>query len=216
MGNAAKKTTLEDLQELIRRGEESRIKGEESLREAQRKTEESMREDRQKTEKSIRELRETQKETERALQKASGNFNNKWGAFMESLISGDLLSLLGEWDIPVTRITSRKTLYRRDSSPFAEYDLVAYNGDAIVVVEVKTTLTREKVEKFIGKLRGYSANGGEFAGKTILGAVGYLDSDETSPLYAQREGLFVIRAPGGASGISAILNDRETFKPREF
>ena len=74
------------------------------------------------------------------------------GAFIERLIAGDLVSLLENRGIPVKEINARKKLYREEKTVLAEYDLVAYNGDAIVVTKVKTTLT---INKVINSLTNY-------------------------------------------------------------
>ena len=219
MSNTAKKATPEEVWAVIKELGEAQKKTEEAHRrtkKTQRKTEEALQEYQKKTEESQRKTEESLRKLSQSLDKASGNFNNKWGAFMESLVSGNLVSLLKDWGVPVDKVTSRKTLYRVDQTPFAEYDLVAYNGEAIVVVEVKTTLTQNKVDTFIKKLRRYSQTPHEFPNKTIYGGVGYLDSDETAPQYAERSGLFVIKAPGGSSNISTIINGPHQFKPKAF
>ena len=46
----------------------------------------------------------------------------------------------------------------------------------------------------------------------IYGAVAYLKAEQESEVYAQRQGLFVIRATGSSA---SIINDT-AFAPREF
>ena len=150
------------------------------------------------------------------MNKASGDFTNKWGAFMERLISGDLINLFEQWNIPVDKLTSRKTLYRESRNVHAEYDFIAYNGDVLVVVEVKSTFTRSKLDKFLLKLADFKKDRSGFADKTLYGAVGFLECEEGFEAEAEKEGLFVIRAPGGNSNSSTMLNDREHFLPKEF
>ena len=181
----------------------------------------------------LRELTKSQKETNRQLtesklevdrqlkelaisiNKADGNFNNKWGAFVERLIAGDLVSLLEERGIPVTQITARKVLYREDKSELGEYDMVAYNGDSIVVTEAKTTLTKAKVDKFLKKINIYKKKHLIDSDKTVFGAIGFLEAEEGVLDYAEEMGLFIIRSPEGKSGISKIINS-PGFKPKEF
>ena len=135
---------------------------------------------------------------------------------MERLIYGDLISLLEEWNIPVEKVTQRKFLYRKNKSESDEYDLIAYNGDAIVVVEVKTTLTLGKVDRFIRKLKNFKKEHREYSDKIIFGGVGFLEAEGDSIRYTEQQGLFAIRSPGGKSDASTIENDRETFTLKAF
>ena len=109
----------------------------------------------------LRELTKSQKETDRqmketdrqlkelaiSINKADGNFNNKWGQFMENLVAGDLVRLLNERGIEVTRIHTRMPLKLPDGTDEGDIDITAMNGIEIVAGEVKTTLTLEKLKK---------------------------------------------------------------------
>ena len=149
--SAKKKTPLGDLQKITRALAESHKKTEKSLRQ----TQEEMRESQRRTEEVLKELSKNVKENSEDLKLANGNFNNKWGSFLEKLVAGDLVSLLQDWEIPVEKIISQKIIYTPDRNPIAEYDLIAHNGDTIVVVEVKTTLTKGKVDAFVKKMKNY-------------------------------------------------------------
>ena len=212
----AQKKTEAGLQEFQRKTEESQKKTEAGLQEFQRKTEESQR----KTEKS---LRESQRKTEKSIQKtqesinkSEGNFNNKWGAFMESLISGDLVKLLNERKISVVKTSPRIRSWRPDGTVTSEFDIVASNGEEVVVVEVKTTPTHEDIKYFIKKLEKFKEVFKEYKDKKIYGAVAYLDDSkvENLPTYMEKRGLFVIQALGGGN-ISAITNSAD-FVPKSF
>ncbi len=93
-----------------------------------------------------------------------------------------------------------------------EVDLLAVNGREVVVVEVKTTLRSEGVTKFLSKLSEFLDWCAEYSGRRILGAVAYLDGAESVTKYAERSGLFVIRATGS----SASLLNEPGFEPRVF
>ena len=79
-------------------------------------------------------------------------------------------------------------------------------------MEVKTTLRSEGVTKFLSKLSEFLDWCAEYRGRRILGAVAYLDGAESVTKYAERSGLFVIRATGNSA---SILNE-PGFKPRAF
>ena len=144
-----------------REGEKERREGEkalrESLRESQQKTEKALRESQQKTEKALRELSKSLKESNRELTKnlnaANGNFNNKWGNFLENLVKGDLVKLLSKRNIKVDMVRSRLVASDSTGKEVGEFDLVAMNGKEIVTVEVKTALTKEKVEEIYKQVK---------------------------------------------------------------
>ena len=182
------------------------------LRELQKETDRQMKE----TDKQFKELKEFLKEQSIKLDKANGNFNNKWGAFIEKLIAGDLVSLLKEQGIVVRRMKARKGLYRDDGSTLGEYDLIAYSYDSVVVVtEVKSTLTKGKVDKFVTNLKKYKEHGEVNSNAKIFGALGFLETEDGSVEYAEKKGFFVIRSPEGELNISKIINSKG-FKPKVF
>ena len=170
--------------------------------------------DHRRTMREMAELREEtdrrMKETDRRLKKAEDLFTTQWGRLMESLVRGDLVALLNERGIEVER-TLQRVESRRGGRHF-EVDILAVNGREVVVVEVKTTLRSEGVTKFLSKLSEFLDWCAEYRGRRILGAVAYLDGAESVTKYAERSGLFVIRATGNSA---SILNE-PGFKPRAF
>ena len=150
------------------------------------------------------------KETDRRLKKAEGLFTSQWGKLMESLVEGDLVPLLKQRGIEVERTLQRMT-GRRNGEHF-EIDIVAANGAEVVVVEVKTTLRSEDVTEFLDKLSQFVEWSPEYRERRIYGAVAYLKSDASVTKYADRRGLFVIRATGNSA---SIVNEPD-FEPRAF
>ena len=80
------------------------------------------------------------------------------------------------------------------------------------MVEVKTTLKVRDVDHFLETLRHFHRLMPEYGGKLAYGAVAYLKADEGAAVYAEKQGLFVIRATGS----SASITNREGFRPRVF
>ena len=226
---------MKELRKAQRRTEEERRKGEKALRESQQKTEKSLRESQQKTEKSLREsqqktekalrelaknLKESNQELTKNLNEANGNFNNKWGKFLESLVKGDLVKILGERNIKVDRVQPRLVTSDSTGKEVGEFDLVAINGNEIVAVEVKTTLTKEKVKKFINKLKMFKTYFPEYRDRVVYGGVAFLCEPESklakgAAKYAEENGLFVILSPGGESNVTTMSNSKD-FKPKSF
>jgi len=104
-------------------------------------------------------FRETDREmraTDRKIKKLEELFTGQWGKLMESLVEGDLVKLLQKRNIKVeATLTSLKGEYNGE---YAEFDIIAINGKEVVVVEVKTTLSLNYVNKFI-KNSNNSQNG---------------------------------------------------------
>jgi len=104
----------------------------------------------QETDKKFQETEKLFKETDKKIRKLDQLFTSQWGKLVESLVEGDLIKLLKEKAIRVERTTQRaKGNYQGENF---EYDIIAYNGNEIVIVEVKTTLRPDDVDDFHKKL----------------------------------------------------------------
>ena len=233
MANAAKKVTLEDAWEIVKELGKAQQETDRQLKESSFELKEAQKEtDRQLKESSF-ELKEAQKETDRQLKeisielkkdfkktmtsidKTNGNFNNKWGEFLEDLVEGDLVNILNKRGIQVVKINSRVRYLRPDNSVGAEYDLIAINGSEIVVFEIKTTMGAENVKTFVEKLIKFRAQFPEYSNKKIYGGIAYMRADRNSDEQAIKEGLFLIKAPGGAVNVSILVNS-DDFTPKAF
>ena len=164
----------------------------------------------EKAERQMEELREQMKDTDRRLKKTDELFNSQWGKLVESLVEGDLVALLNARGIEVES-THPRVSGRRNGEHY-EFDILAINGEEVVVVEVKTTLWSEDVTHFLEKLARFTEYEPVWKGKKIFGAVAYLKTDAFVQAYAERQGLFVIRA----TGKSASIINRTDFRPRMF
>ena len=160
--------------------------------------------------KEQRKLSKQQKQTDRQMKKLAGLFTSQWGALMESLVEGDLVPLLQARGITV-RYTHTRMRGRRNGEHY-EFDILAENGEEVVVVVVKTTLRAEDVAQFLEKLGKFTEYAPGYQGKKIYGAVAYIKADTSVQVHAERQGLFVIRATGNSA---SIINDAG-FVPRMF
>ncbi len=150
------------------------------------------------------------KETDRRLKKAEDLFTTQWGRLMESLVDGDLVPLLQARGIDVHE-TNRRTRGRRNGEHY-EFDILAVNGEEVVVVEVKTTLRPEDVTRFLAKLGRFKEWSSSYRDCRLFGAVAFLEAESNVIRQAERRGLFVIRATGSSA---SILNPPD-FRPRVF
>ena len=135
--------------------------------------------------------------------------DSQWGKLMEALVEGDLIDVLQARGIEVEH-TLTNVRHRGERS--WEFDIIAVNGAEVVVVEVKTTLKVRQVDRFVGLMQEFTDLMPRYRGSTVYAAVAYLKADEASDGYAERQGLFVIRATGS----SASITNREGFTPRAF
>ena len=164
----------------------------------------------EKQEKAAQEMKEQRNEIDQRLKELAGLFTSQWGALMESLVEGDLVPLLQARGITVQSTHTR--MHGRRNGEHYEFDILAGNGEEIVVVEVKTTLRAEDVAQFLGKLGKFTEYEPVYKGKKVYGAVAYLKADTSVQVHAQRQGLYVIRATGSSA---SIVNEAD-FRPRIF
>ena len=166
----------------------------------------------------LREVSESQRETDRRmrdtdrrLRKLDELFNGQWGKLMEALVEGDLIALLRQRGIALDHTS---TNHKRDYGGRRwEIDILAVNDSEAVVVEVKTTLKARHVDHFLETLRSFHLAMPEYgSSRSVYGAVTYLRADESSDVYAEGQGLYVIRATGSSAGIT----NQESFRPRTF
>ena len=218
MENSAKPITIEDLQCHFKDLAVAQLNTEKSLREFQQSTKEfqqSTKEFQQNTGKALQESSEQINKLSKSINEANGNFTNKWGLFLENLIKGGLVKLLNERTIQVSRIQPRMVYRRRDRSEKGEFDLVAINGKEIVAIEVKTTLTSNKVEKYIDKLKHFKTYFSEYQDKIIYGGMAYLDDYDEASSLVMKNGMLAIKAVGGKADVSVIVN-ANGFELKQF
>jgi len=190
--------------------EQSRIEREKAQEQSRKKWEIEREKVQKKWDKDMQELRKSQRETIKGLQKAKELFETQWGKLMESLVEGDLVTLLNKKGIQLNSSSTR--MQGEYKGQAWEFDIIAVNGKEVVIVEVKTTLRVKDIEYFLKKLKSFTTWRPEYKGKIIYGSVAYLRSDEYSVKYAERQGLFVIKATGSSS---SIINQKK-FKPKVF
>ena len=150
------------------------------------------------------------KETGKHLKRLEKLFEDQWGKLMEALVKGDLIKLLNERKIEVQGIAREHS--RIQNGKEFEFDIIAINGNTVVVVEVKTTLRPQDVENFVKKLKVFKSIFEEYKNKKIYGAVAYLKANSGANKNSERKGLFVIRATGS----SASITNKKEFRAKEF
>ncbi|TAN50423.1 MAG: hypothetical protein EPN21_08975 [Methylococcaceae bacterium] len=193
-------TTLDDIWQLFR--ETDRI-----IKEFSKETDRKI----QETDRKFQETDRSFRESDRKLNKLEDLFTSQWGRLMESLVEGDLVNILNRRGLAIGDTTTRLKGRRPDGGNF-EFDILAHNGQEMVVIEVKTTLRPQDVKKFIDKLNHIKQWVPRYANNTIYGGVAWLTAAAGAGEMAESRGLFSIRATGDSA---AIVNS-QTFHPRSW
>ena len=176
------------------------------MKEQARETDKMWRE----TDKKWRETDKRFEETARLISELREEYKDRWGELVESLVAGNLMRILKERNFSVEKIRQRVRNYKGE--PNYELDLVASNGEEVVVVEVKSSLNVEAVKHFISQLELVRSSSRRFRKQRMVGAVAFLKDHCDASRMAMNRGLLVIRATGDSA---AIIND-EDFVPKRF
>ena len=150
-------------------------------------------EDRGKTEAAIRKL-------SKEVSRLRDLFESQWSRLLEALVDGKLVHLLRQRQIPVNHTSSNVAGVSVDGQAY-EFDILAVNGDAVVVVEVKSRLQSDYVREFVNELKHFKSWLREYQGMKVYGAVAYLRADESAIRQTQNQGMFVIKAVGDSAQI---------------
>ena len=205
--------------------QEARRKEAEERQEAQRKEAEIWRKEikalQKETEARRKEAEIQHKETEAQVKKTSeslekgikdlrkivGDLGNSWGDLCENLIRGNLAERLKERGIEVEKVVTNI------KNEFSEFDIVAINGEEIVVVEVKSKLDSNDVQNFLGQIKKFKGLWPRLSkGKKVYGAMAFVASARPSAVTkAEKAGLFVISGTG-----DVIIENKKDFKPTAF
>jgi len=162
------------------------------------------------TEKQFRETDKKFQETDRRMKEIQAMFTSQWGRLIETLVEGDLVKLLNERGINVVETSTRvKGNYQGKSY---EFDIIAQNGQEVVVVEVKTTLKPDDVKDFLDKLDHFKTWRKAYQDNKVYGAMAFLQAHAGSEKMVMNKGLFAIRATGG----SASIINSDDFKPHIY
>lgn len=150
------------------------------------------------------------KETDQKIKEAFQLFTTQWGKLMESLVEGDLVNILQSRGFDV--VDTVQNVKGQVKGRNYEYDIIAHNGNEIVVVEVKTTLRVKHVKRFINNLEIIKEQMPRYKGYRVIGAIAYLSEQEEAAKFALNQHLIVIRATGNSAAIMNPIG----FKPRIF
>ena len=203
---------MEEIKKSIKELVESQKETDRMLKESHKKFEEEAKRRQEEAERRHEDSERGQREMKDGLNKLEELFTGQWGKLMEALVDGDLVELLKGKGVDIK--TTLRNVKKKDGGEQWQVDILAINGEEVVVVEVKTTLKVKHVKRFVERTLGEFTDKicPEHKGKRVYGAVAYLQEDEYSASYAEKQGLYVIRATGG----SASIINGEKFRPKKF
>ncbi|MDR0784534.1 MAG: hypothetical protein LBE74_01445 [Treponema sp.] len=173
------------------------------------------------TDRLIKELREESKETDRRMQETDrlikelsknvGGVNKTLGNWAEETVAVNLAEKFNAFGYKLI-LGGRDVKFSKDGQTFAEVDVLLWNGEYVMPVEVKTTLTVEDVNghlRRLGRVRECLDYSGDR--RRLIGAVAGMITSEGVRDYAQGRGLYVVVQSGDSAAIAPLP---EGFTPR--
>ena len=193
----------------IEKAIESLLVGISELRESQKKTDEQQRKTDEQQRKTDEQLRRTDAKLER-IGTQLGDLGLVQGEVAEDLFYRNVRGLFKE-DRDMIFADIKRNLKKKGAG---EYDIVAVNGDAVLVIEVKNKLQKRMVDRFVEKkLPKFMEIFSEYRGRKLLGGMGALVVKDDVSRYAEKAGLYVLTQT--SEGGAALVN-RKNFRAKEF
>ena len=147
------------------------------------------------------------------LSKNIGGVNNTLGTLTEAMFSPNLYDKFAELGFPVSR-QSRDVTFTKNKQKIAEVDVLIENGEYAIVVEIKTKLTEDAIDRHLKRIEAVREYFDAHSDKRkIVGAVAGGNVDNEALEYAHENGLFVIVQSGDSV---TIAPSPEGFKVREW
>jgi hypothetical protein len=149
------------------------------------------------TDRQMKENERIRKENEGDFNSRIGSLTNLFGKIAEYMVAPKLREKFTEFGLNFSKINPNAVVNDDINKIYLEIDVMLENGDKAMLVEVKTKLTTERINKHIErleKMRLYANLHGDK--RAFLGAVaGVVVTDELKN-YALNQGFFVIEPVG--------------------
>lgn len=216
-------TTLNRLEELIYKGfKETDRKIRESSLETDREIKETQKEIKQMRDAILQNSLEIQRRDkkmeleiqrrDKKMERVDDNLRkitDSLGRFAENMVAPAVVKLFNDKGIPISDYAQRVRSKPHD----AEYDVVAFNKDYVVVVSVKMTLGVSDVKDFLDKrLPIFKDVFPRYKDMKVVGAVAGASIVGESDKFAMKRGLYVL----AQSGENMIVLNEEAFKPKIY
>ncbi|MDR2588696.1 MAG: hypothetical protein LBC67_04635 [Spirochaetales bacterium] len=175
---------------------------------------ETERQMKERYEETVRLIRERQEETDRQLNKRFGEFSNRFGEIIESMVVPNLVAKFRELGFEFTKAGPDVVIKDKENNIFTEIDAFLENGDKVMLVEIKTKPTTDDVDEHIErmeKMRRYADVRND--NRKYLGAIAGAVMSESLRVYALKKGFYVIEPSGETFNITAPGGK---YRPREW
>ena len=200
----------------IERGLELLLQGTSELRESQKKTDAQLLELKESQDKTDAQIAETGEQLQKTITKLDeigrqlGDLGLVQGEVAEDLFYRNVRYLFKEERDMIFSDVKRNLKKKGEG----EYDIVAVNGDAVLVIEVKNKLQKRMVDKFIEKkLPKFKEIFPKYRERRLFGGMGALVVKDDVSRYAEKAGLYVLTQT--SEGGAALVN-RKNFRAKEF
>jgi len=167
----------------------------------------------------LQEVAKSQKEFDREMRESKAEFNerlgnyiNLFGDFTEYTMAPKLREKFMELGLDFPKANRNSSVKDKVNNIFLETDVMLENGDKAMMVEIKTQLTVERINKHIErleKMRKYADLHGDK--RTFLGAVAGVVVDDEVREYALNKGFYLIEPAGEELNITP-----PNGKPKEW
>lgn len=143
----------------------------------------------------IKETALQMKETDRKIKEISTRFNSTIGNIMEGLISPSSLKMFQKAGFHINRCL--RNVKRKNKEPLLamELDALMVGDTEIIALEVKSSCDRQDIDKFLFHMERFRTLFPEYdkMNLKVYVAIASLNYENEADLYAQKQGLFVIR-----------------------
>lgn len=153
-------------------------------------------------------LKASARESER-LKKQLGELGNKFGSFTEGMAYPSMCKIL-ERQLKVKVMGANMRSHRNGRT--MEVDVVGSSPEAVYVVEVKSHLEEEGLQKMVKTLSEFTDFFPDHKGKAVYGILATVHVDRTMAAQIRKHGLYVARISDDTFRLEAPKN----FKPKSF
>jgi hypothetical protein len=169
-----------------------------------------MKEDTRRMQEDTRRMKEQMERDNRQMKKTWGDLANKMGTVAEDVVAPNIPRLaveeFGMVEVEDFQCRARRTS-RRGEKRKREYDIVCAGPDKVIVVEVKSTPTLEKIREVPARLQEFFDFFPEYEGRELIGVFASWSIDDALLPAISAAGLYgiamgedtmdVVARPGG-------------------
>ncbi|WP_059370317.1 hypothetical protein [Treponema endosymbiont of Eucomonympha sp.] len=203
---ALEKVTLDDLYRYLAEEKKAR-------EETTKEWNENIAKERKAREEAAKEWNEKMAESRKEWDKKMGDLGNRLGDVVEyTFVPDAVMRKFAELGYEIETAARDYTITGADRHSIAEVDILLQDGDTVILVEIKTKLTKAHIDEHVQRMQKVRETK-RFEGKALIGAAaGAVVSGETKA-YALQQGMYVLEQTGEA--IQIMPRDR-SFVPRKW